>query len=128
MKENEGQSFTELIVVYVITEEWGNQTRQPQRLNRFIGKVLLPTFRTKLSVPSSRVKQRKKKMGPTACPETSKTNHHSTLRHVTEERRSHLHGGRGGKLKMKHKHSKCSGTINFTPGIEPAHQSSEAGE
>jgi len=32
MKENEGQSFTELIVVYVITEEWGNQTRQPQRL------------------------------------------------------------------------------------------------
>jgi len=30
MNENDGQSFTELRVVCLITEEWGNQTRQPR--------------------------------------------------------------------------------------------------
>jgi hypothetical protein len=39
------------------------------------------------------------KLGLTACPETSVENYHSTLRHIPEERRSHLH--RGGSLKWR---------------------------
>jgi len=36
-------------------------------------------------------------MGPKGRPETSVPNYHSTLRKITDERRSHLH--RGGSLK-----------------------------
>jgi hypothetical protein len=39
------------------------------------------------------------KMGPISFPETSVQNCHSTLRHIPEERRSHLHGG--GSLKSR---------------------------
>jgi len=49
----------------------------------------LPTFREKLSVPSSRVKL--SKMGPIGCPETSVTNYQSTPRNIPENRRAHLH-------------------------------------
>jgi len=38
-------------------------------------------------------------MGPLNCPETSVRNYHSTLRHIPEGRRSHLH--RGGSLKSR---------------------------
>jgi hypothetical protein len=50
----------------------------------------LPTFRDNVSVKSSRVKKTSCpfKMGPINCPETSVKNYHSTLRNVSEERRS----------------------------------------
>ena len=38
-------------------------------------------------------------MGPLNCPETSVRNCHSTLRHIPEERRSHLH--HGGSMKSR---------------------------
>jgi len=53
----------------------------------------LPTFRVKLSVPSSRVEESKKtwvyrpwKMESICCPETSVVNYHFTLRNSPEER------------------------------------------
>jgi hypothetical protein len=63
---------------------------------------LLTKFRDNLSVLFSRVKQfysKNKiawpsKMGPTGCPRTPVTNYQSTLRNISEERRSHLHRGR----------------------------------
>ena len=55
----------------------------------------LPTFRYNLSIPSSRMmnpkktnKQKKLKMGPTHCPETSVRNHHYSLRNSPQERSS----------------------------------------
>jgi hypothetical protein len=45
----------------------------------------IPTFRDKLSVPSSRVKR----MGPIACTETSVQNYHSTLRNIPQQIRYH---------------------------------------
>jgi hypothetical protein len=59
----------------------------------------VPTFRYNLSLPYSRVKKSKKKIGPLGCPETSVQNYHSTLRNNAEERRSHLH--LGGSLKCR---------------------------
>jgi hypothetical protein len=52
----------------------------------------LPTFRNKLSVPSSgsRTKQRPVKMGAMGCHETSVRNYHYSLRNDPEERSSHL--------------------------------------
>jgi hypothetical protein len=47
----------------------------------------LPTFRDRVSVPSSRVKK-SKNMGPTRCPKASVKDYHSTLRNTPEERRS----------------------------------------
>jgi len=32
MQENEGQSVTKLTAVYVMTEQWGDQTRRPRGL------------------------------------------------------------------------------------------------
>ena len=46
----------------------------------------LPTFRNKLSVPSSRII----KMGLIRCPETSVRNYHSSLCNNPQERSSHL--------------------------------------
>jgi len=64
---------------------------------------LLPTFREKLLVKSSRVKKTRRilplKVGPISCPETSVTNYHSALRNSPEELRSHLI--RGGSLKSR---------------------------
>ena len=56
----------------------------------------LPTFRDKLSVQSSRVKN-PLMMGPIFCPETSVSNSHYTLRNITEEGRSGILGGRSIK-------------------------------
>jgi hypothetical protein len=47
----------------------------------------LPTFRDKLLVPSSRVKNSWPLIG---CPETSVNNYYYTLLNIPEERRSHL--------------------------------------
>jgi hypothetical protein len=64
----------------------------------------LPTFRNKVSVPSSRVQSPFSysdswpvKMGPILCPETLVSNYHMTPRNIPEERRTHQH--RGGSLK-----------------------------
>jgi hypothetical protein len=56
-------------------------------------------FADNLSVPYSKVKQPKKKIGSIIGPETSVTNYQSTLRNITEERRPHLQ--RGGSLKPR---------------------------
>ena len=53
--------------------------------------VFVPTLRDKLSVPSSEVKQLKKKMGPIRCPETSVLNYHFMPCKISKEYRSHLH-------------------------------------
>jgi hypothetical protein len=64
----------------------------------------VPTFRDKISVPSSTVKISKPpgcfswtcwrlKMEPIGYPETSVQNYHSMLCNMPEERRSHLHHG-----------------------------------
>ena len=68
----------------------------------------VPTFREKLSVPSSRVKKSKRKMtsswaswplniGPIRYFEAWVHNYHYTLPNIPEERKYHLH--RGGSLK-----------------------------
>jgi hypothetical protein len=49
--------------------------------------------------------------GPISCPETSVTNHHSTLRKIPEERSSHLH--RGGNLKSRKGRLKYLGNTKF---------------
>jgi len=49
----------------------------------------LPTFRDNLSVPSSRVKNKKKKIWPICCPETSVRNCHYSLRNNPEKRSYH---------------------------------------
>jgi hypothetical protein len=61
----------------------------------------VPTFRGKLSVPSSGGQKVPwtywaLKMGPIGCPETSVQNYHSTPRNIPEDRRYYLH--RGGSL------------------------------
>jgi hypothetical protein len=66
----------------------------------------LQTFRDNVSVPSSRIKNRRRKitywhlkMGLIRCPEKSVKDYHSTLCNIAEERRSHQH--RGGSLKSR---------------------------
>jgi hypothetical protein len=66
---------------------------------------LLPTFRDKLSVPSSRVQQ-SKKMGPVGCPETSVTNYKSTMCNIPEERRPHFYRD-GSLISRKRRHVSC---------------------
>jgi hypothetical protein len=46
----------------------------------------LPTFRYKLSAPSSRVKQSKKTLEELGCPETSVRNCHSALRKIQKKK------------------------------------------
>jgi len=48
----------------------------------------LLTFRDKLSVPYSRIKNCPLKIGPTGCPETWVMNYHHSLRNNPEERSS----------------------------------------
>ena len=55
-------------------------------------------FGTTYLYPSRMLKQ-SKNVGPIGCPETSVTSYHSSLRNISEERRSHL--GRGARLKSR---------------------------